>query len=122
MSIERDITLLMEDEIFKPIGSKTYDVQKELEKDIQSKENGEAEDYQRQARQEYLMNQGQKVHKAADNRLKCTLCGYGISKGDMYYRDAVAKFRASHTVNIHLDHFNDEVKKELLAGAENDRV
>jgi len=40
------------------------------------------------------------LETALDNRFKCSKCKNRIEKGTKYFRSAMQKWRASHTVNI----------------------
>ena len=40
------------------------------------------------------------LQKADTNRYGCKCCGKPIEKGSKFFRDAMQKWRASHTVNI----------------------
>ena len=43
----------------------------------------------------------ERILKIADNnRYSCSYCNNGIAKGTKYFRNAMQKWRASHTVNI----------------------
>lgn len=40
------------------------------------------------------------LQKAENNRYSCTTCGRNIGRGTKYFRSAMQKWKASHTVNI----------------------